>query len=591
MTVPVGQRIATLGELLDFRARAGLGRFVHVDPRAGDRGWRELTSAELARRAAVARLDLHARYAEGHRDGPAVGHGPRPQVLLAVADPLSFIVGFFATLRAGLTPVPAPGNAAVHRGQLERLRTMSRLVQPLVILADADRVSQLAELLSDSCPVTSVDALGGPGAAPARLPAETEPPVAYVQYTSGSVSDPKPVALGHANVLCHLRQAAEAFEEHPGCVSVTWVPLHHDMGMITGVLRPLWSGYTSVLLNPLDFVGDPALWPLAMTEWRATHTSAPDFGYRLCARKVDRPGRFDLHRLRVARSAGEPVRAETLRAFADRFRPAGFQYRAFTPSYGLAEATLTVTTCPPRRPPRTLRLSAAALRQGRIQPTTVDSGSPRAGTPSETEIVSCGPPLPETEVEIIDPRTNAVLGERRVGEIWISGPQVVPTSPLRLGDRPGHRTGDLGFRHAGEVYLLGRGTERFQVAGENFYSGEIEALVSTAHDRLRPGRAAVFLARPWGAAEPAPVVLAECRHPAGTPGGDGGDGGDGYRSLAQTVVATVGRATGLAVRSVLLLPAGALPLTSSGKLQRERCRTAYERGAFEPLYQYEQRGR
>lgn len=558
-----GKKIHDLLDLLDRRAVDGCVRYVRLDSSARVTG--ELTASELSRRS----RELGARLASRC---PATGS---PYVPIVARDPLCFVEAFFGVLRAGLVPVPAPGMPHTHRGHARRLSGIIEASAPRALVVDAPEAAA-APVMPDDCPVLLLKELQAAVAPDAPRAGGAPDEVAYVQYTSGSLGAPKPILLRQHQVLAQLAQAAEAFEETAESVSVSWVPLYHDMGLVTAVLRPLWTGYTSVLLDPFDFVRDPALWPRAMSDWRATHTSAPDFGYALCNRKLpDDTGEYDLTRLRVARSAGEPVRSATMRAFAEKFQKAGFDHAAFKPSYGLAEATLTVTTCPPRQPPRIRALSAAALRRGCVE-------AP-AGPADEQEVVSCGTPLRGTCVEILDPDTGTVLGPDLVGEVWISGPQVAtpPHGAHRVDGTLGYRTGDLGFRDGAELFLIGRAKERFQVAGENFYSVELEAAVAATDHRIRPGRTAVFVAQLPGGAAPAPVVLAECRAEAEEEIDD-----DTARSLARSIVSALGRGSGLPVSEVWLVPTGTLPVTTSGKIQRGRCRDAFEEDSMPTIHRY-----
>jgi acyl-CoA synthetase (AMP-forming)/AMP-acid ligase II len=555
----------SLAELLQQRAAEEAVRYVALDARGRQADC--LTGRQLARRAAGGGSRLRRLLCADPGRGAVAG-----EVVLVIRDPLVFVSAFFAVASAGLVPVPAPNMPVTHRAHRQRLRSILRKSAPLAVLSDEPGADQLGELSPRSPVLAAAEILRpelalGPPAAPSA-------PVAYVQYTSGSLSRPKPVALSQDNVLAQLRQAAEAFGEHPESVAVTWVPLYHDMGLVTGVLRPLWSGYTSVLLDPFSFVRDPAVWPRAMTEWQATHTSAPDFGYALCARKADPAGDYDLRPLTVARSAGELVRAASMRAFTAVFGRAGFDYAAFTPSYGLAEATLTATACPLGEPPRVLTVSGARLRAGEAVPADDSSNA--------QEVVSCGRPMRDTEVKVLDPETGEPLRERRVGEIWISGPQVAATGrdELWIGGVYGYRTGDLGFLAGAELYLVGRARERFQIAGENYYSADLEAVAGAADPRLRQGRAAVFLAQRHCWRSSAPVVLAECRIDS-TIDNEAGD------VLARAIVAAIGREAGLSVPCVWLISASSLPVTTSGKIQRDRCREAFETGSLPAIHRYE----
>lgn len=554
----------TLFDVLNKWADTDSPVYVREDPRSGVQ--REMTGKALRKAALRAGATLRSRLVPS--GGSIVAER---SVCLVFADPLDFVVGFFTTLAAGMVPVPSPGLPSIHPGHRERLERILRSSNPAAVLT-GDVENRTA--VSGSCPVMVLSdllksaeiELGDPVA-----PSET----AYIQYTSGSLSAPKPISVGHRGALEHLAQAAAAYREDAESVSVNWVPLYHDMGLVTSILRPLWSGYTSVLLDPYDFVRDPALWPRMMTKWRATHTSAPDFGYALCARKIRSADEFDLRSLRVARSAGETVRPTTLRDFTDLMRPAGFDPAAFAPSYGLAEATLTVTTSAWGEAPKTATVRTDRLQRGEAVPAG-------PGEPS-TEITSCGAPLPGTAVRVLDEVRLRPLDEGRIGEVWISGPGVHAASgnPHEIEGVLGHLTGDLAFVLDGELYLIGRSKERFQIAGENFYSVDLEHVAAGSDARLRPGRTAAFAVQsPCGTQ--APIVLAELREGLEPTESE-------LDEIARSVVSALAR-SGLATARVALVPARTLPITTSGKVRRLDCRDRYERQTIEPLHTYE-RGR
>ena len=493
--------------------------------------------------------------------GRSDGAHPFATAVLAVEDPLAFTTAFFAVMRAGLVPVPAPGRISDHHIHRRRLESLVASARPAVVVTEQGQIEAARTVLGAAGPlVVSAEELAT-GSPSARRGSEPSPdPVAYVQYTSGSTADPKPVALGHERVLAHLAQAARVYEESADCVSVNWVPLHHAMGLVTSVLRPLYSGYTSVILDPTDFVRAPERWMSALTRWRATHTSASDFGYALAARRAQDTGTLDLSRLRVARVSGEMIRAETLDAFTHAFAPAGFSRDAFCPSYGLAEATLTVTSSPVGQAPRIVTASRTAWRGGRFTPAT-DPGD-------ALRLVSCGLPLDGTQVVILDAHGVPVAGPDQVGEVWISGPQVSDRPGPRISGLEGLHTGDSGFLHQGELVLVGRSAERFQVRGVNYYCTELESAVAAADPRFRPGRIAAFVS---GSVEESQrlVIAAET-------GTDRPPSPAETAELSSLVVRTISREVGLSVQDVLILPAESLPLTASGKLQRGQCRSLFE---------------
>jgi acyl-CoA synthetase (AMP-forming)/AMP-acid ligase II len=549
----------SLAELLVSR-RGANGSFVSVPARGGTP--KRLTFAELFTQAThAARVLERLTIERGDAESPPLG------AAIALRDPLSFVLAFFASTCAGWMPIPAPDRLREfphHRRRLRQIVTASRA--RYVITADHQRLEVADSLDGLGVTVVLVEDLVAPaGAGPDPFPSASGDPVAYIQYTSGSVSQPKPIQVGQRQVLAHLRQAARAYGESANSVSVNWIPLYHDMGLVTSVLRPLWSGYTSVLLDHFDFVRKPERWPAAMSEWRATHTSAPDFGYALCASKVAHTRRFDLRSLRVARSAGEMVRSGTIERFSTAFRPAGFDRAAFAPSYGLAEATLTVTTCRPDQPPRTLCVSRSMLRNDTVAAPLGESDTQR--------LVSTGRPLDETTVRILDADGRPFPTQRRIGEIWIAGPQVVVDgSSSEFDGQIGRRTGDFGFVDDGELVPLGRSQERFQVRGQNYYSSDVERLVVAADERLRPGRAAAFPSARCTTDEPSIVVLVELR----------ADSGQLHESDVGTIEQKIRLAAreqlGLSLGPVALVPAGTLPRTTSGKLRRDECRALAESG-------------
>ncbi|UJP40684.1 AMP-binding protein [Cellulomonas palmilytica] len=527
-----------------------------------DKGWTwledgnedHLPFSEAVRRSRALAAALHELAATRPTDGA-------PTVLVTTSDPIAFVVGFLGCLVAGAAPVPVPDPARGHPRHRDRVAGIAASAKPWLVLTSGDEPG-VAAALDGTVARTSVRAVGdlvsrsaSDGtlcADPARSPLQPLGQGAtYWQYTSGSSGAPTPVPVTASTALAHLRQAAEVYRESSSSVTVGWVPLHHDMGLVTSVLRPLHTGYPSVLMSPSEFVSDPRRWLDEVGRRGATHVSAPDFGYALCTRKVLSLDGLDLSSVLVARSAGERVRARTVREFTGRFGACGLRATALSPSYGMAEATLTVTTSGVDELPRVLHVDAASLRAGRAEPASEGRDT--------VPVVSCGRPLPRTEVAVTDPSTGAALPDGCVGEIAIDGPQVVP--PLAAA-RVGHlrRTGDLGFVHDGELYLLGRSADRFQVNGENVYLLDVEACIEAAAPELRNGRVIVVpVDHDEGTSV---VVLAEERIP--TEPSD-------VPALHRRIVASAARGAGLRVHRVHLLPPGSIPLTSSGKVRRSAC--------------------
>ncbi|WP_350352850.1 AMP-binding protein [Microbacterium sp. A8/3-1] len=469
-------------------------------------------------------------------------------VPIALQSPLDFATAFFGVAKAGAVPVPAPSHAAVHPGHRRRLEQIIdasvdgvALVDPSVFAVFSGH-ARIRFATFPALEEKTAEKYAG------AWPAVSD--VAYYQYSSGSLGAPHPIVLSQDNVLAQLAQAAEAFNETSSSVSVNWVPLFHDMGLVTSLLRPLWSGYTSVILDPFEFVRDPTVWPRELTRWRATHTSAPDFGFALCAAKTQSLEGLDLSALAVARSAGEMVRPSTLESFSERFHAVGFRSSSFAPSFGLAEATLTATTTAVADEPRVVAFSAAELRHDRAIPA-------RDGV-EQVRLVSSGAPLRGTRVEIVD-SSGHVLRAGKIGEIRITGRQVAGG----VVD-----TGDIGFILKGELFPLGRARERFQIAGVNFYSGEIERAITDAVPQLRPGRAAVFVAF---AEVTGSKLVVQCERRA-----DAELEAPAEDTVRRRIRSLLAEQFGLRVHVIDVVPPRTLPVTTSGKLRRGECRRRFE---------------
>jgi len=559
---------ATVVELLEARRDDNSGYVaVGLDGDTRTMSFGELCTASLSGAQALQRKD---RLRHGAVRTPAV---------ITVSDPLAFIVAFFAVMQAGMVAIAAPDSPEEHPAHRRRLLGMIGDAAPAVVVVDGARLDAVSRLLDRPAPqrpraeppdLVAIEHLVRP-VAPARtpVPSPMSPPgpedVAYTQYTSGSTADPKPAHLLHRNVVAELRLLARVYDESADSVAVHWVPLYHGMGLVCAMLRPLFSGYTSVLLDPRAFVARPLIWLEQLSHWRATHTSSPTFGYQACVRAGNAEG-LDLSRLRVARVSSELVPPQTLRDFASQFVSSGFQYTAFCPSYGMVESTLAVTSCPVAQDPRVITVSRAALRAGRV--------TEPGGAADTVRLTSAGPPLEGVRLSILDTCGSPVGDTGAVGEVWIGGPQVVPRPGDEIKGVAGRRTGDLGFLSDGQLVPTGRNTERFKIRGMSYYSFELEAAVSTVDDRLEPGRIAAFVSDRRD--EPHLVVVAEVKAVAME---------ESERSaVCASIVRTVSREFALTVSRVVLMPLGSLPVTTSGKVRREECRSRYESGTLDALH-------
>lgn len=495
--------------------------------------------------ATYAELDHAARVVAGNLR--AAGAAGRP-VLVALPQGLDYVRTFLGCLYAGAVAVPSPALGDPRCA--DRIEAIIRHAEPDLVVAGADSLSRSPPFGSGRmpCRISAAELLaGGPD------PAVSDPgpeEIAFLQYTSGSTSHPKGVVITHGNIAANLAMIREAFAQSEANSTVSWLPLHHDMGLIGCVLEPLSLGASAVLMSPLAFLQRPARWLRALDAYGATTAGAPNFGYDMCVRSVTdaQMSGVDLSRWRLAFCGSEPVRGTTLARFADRFAHCGFTAEAFYPCYGLAEATLFVTG----------GLAGTGAR--------VTEGS-----------VSCGFPRLGCDVVLLDPCAPDPVADDAVGEIAVAGAQVSPgfwrrgggivpdrEREVAFGGRRYLRTGDLGTWRDGNLHVIGRLKNMIIVRGANIYAEDVEqtALSHPAADRL--GAIAAFTTMDAGIE----AIVLVCELARGlTP--------EAATDLPATLAAVVADAHGVLPAEVLLVAPGTLDRTLSGKLRREATRTRY----------------
>ncbi|NUT42534.1 MAG: fatty acyl-AMP ligase, partial [Thermoactinospora sp.] len=503
----------------------------------------DLTYGDLHRRAATLAARLLRRARRGDR-----------AVLLLPPGP-DYVTAFFGCLYAGVIAVPT--YPPLDERQLPRLVSVMADAEPSVVitqsgLTDLARDGLARHGLTTSAYWLAADA--GPDATPASgAPAARADDVAFLQYTSGSTSTPKGTIVTHANLLDNSAAIRTLFGHTRDSVGVIWLPPYHDMGLIGGILQPVYAGFPVVLMSPLDFLANPREWLAAISEHRATTSGGPNFAFDLCVRKIppERREGLDLSSWSVAFCGAEPVRAETIDRFAEAFAPYGFAREAVYPCYGLAESTL---------------IAAGGLKGAGMR--VADGGA-----------VSCGVAIPGHVIETRPPGGSAPLPDGEVGEICVRGPSVAQgywndpdgTAATFTAGPDGHRllrTGDLGFLRDGELHVTGRLKDVVIVRGRNLQAEDVEHALLGSHPAVQAGRVAAFELDLGH--EPGLAVVIELADPRLR---------DTLAEHAQrTLVATFG----VRAERLVFTRRGAIPKTPSGKIRRSECRRRYLDGTLHP---------
>ena len=564
-------RPSSLVALLAERART------QADQRAyaflSDRGVEEaaLTYGELFGAA----LTLAARLTKlAHRGDRA---------LLVFPPGLEFMVAFFGCLMAGIIAVPMMMPRRNARDASSAILENCEPALALTTSAFTLRQDLLSRFERAGLQWLAVDLDGGAGEI-ADLPLPDPEAIAFLQYTSGSTSDPKGVAVSHANLIANLEMIRLSYGNTSQSTFANWVPLYHDMGLILNALEPIYVGALCVLMAPNGFMQRPLNWLRAIHHYKAEVTSSPNFGFDLCVARyrTELMQDIDLSSWKVASVGAEPVRAETLQKFIDTFAAHGFRKEAMFPAYGMAEATLLITGGRRGAGHLTRDISAAALQAHRVAP-------PKDGADAQT-VVGCGRALEGEQIAIVDPQTRARLPLDRVGEVWVDGPnvariywrnQAATTDSLNaeIAGEPSAtrwlRTGDLGFvDESGELFITGRIKDLIIIRGINHYPQDIEQTVQHLHPSLRQNGGAAFSVSDETGEETL-VVVQEIERT------------ERNRIDAEELTGLIRE--GIAdqhevfARHIALIRPGSLPKTTSGKIQRSLARKLWLEGRLNML--------
>ncbi|MBP0002777.1 MAG: AMP-binding protein [Cyanobacteria bacterium SBC] len=575
---PIGSKnpISTLVDLLRDRASDGGDRLAFTFLRNGE---------DEQDRWSFRHLDARARSIAAHLQ---TSHPQGARVLLLYPPGLEFVAAFFGCLYAGSIAVPVYPPRRNHH--LNRLQAVLKDADATIALTTRDVMAQISPWLAEVPALQAIqwyatDEFSDGDGADWQPPDITGDTLAFLQYTSGSTGNPKGVMVSHENLLYCSADQALTWEYQPDSVSVTWLPVFHDLGLIYGILQPIYQGIPCYVMAPVAFLQRPVRWLQAISRYRGTHTAAPNFAYELCVQKVteDDRSKLDLNCLQMAMNGAEPVRPTTLAKFSEVFRDCGFNPQAHCPAYGLAEATLKVTAIAKSEDPISLTVDARELSQDRVVPCK----------PKPTEsltLASCGRAVLETQLAIVHPETHIELAPYEVGEVWVDSPLVAQgywknaeateaTFKAKLNakladsddNRTFLRTGDLGFLDEnGALFVTGRLKDLIVIDGSNYYPQDIEQTVEACHPGLRLGASAAFAVEVNGRER---LVVAQelertyVRNPNLDP-------------IIATIRQSIAEQHDLPVHAILLLRTASIPKTSSGKIQRQACRRGFLNGTL-----------
>ncbi|MDJ0555508.1 MAG: fatty acyl-AMP ligase [Microcoleaceae cyanobacterium MO_207.B10] len=578
------KKIKTLVDLLQNRARKNPSQIGYSFLLDGETETVSLTYQQLQQHSQAIAAYLQSVCPPGER------------ALLLYQPGLEYITAFFGCLYAGVVAVPA--YPPRPNRSLARIQTIIQDSQPKVALATKSIISSLERRASETPELNSLgwlatDHIANNFAEKWQQPNINENTLAFLQYTSGSTATPKGVMITHSNLLHNSSLIHQCFGHSAESKGVIWLPPYHDMGLIGGILQPLYGGFPVILMSPLIFLQSPVRWLKTISQYKGTTSGGPNFAYDLCVRKIkpEQIQTLDLSSWEVAFNGAEPISAEVLERFVKTFAVCGFRQEAFYPCYGMAEATLIISGGNKFAPPVKTTVAANALEQNQIISSTTE-------TEVTKKLVGCGQTLPDQQIKIVHPEKLTICPESQVGEIWASGPSIAQgywgkpeeskqTFEAYTADIPTQgpflRTGDLGFLASGELFVTGRLKDVIIINGRNHYPQDIEWTVEQSHPLIRPGCTAGFSFELAG--EERLVVVAEVernfREFRRRNGKSGTENSDNSQELIKYIQVAVSRNHDLQIYQVLLLKPGAIPKTSSGKVQRYACRDAFLAGTLQ----------
>jgi len=565
-------KAATLVDILQIRAQEHPHQTIYNFLTDGETEEISLTYGQLEQNAKAIAAHLQAVCS------------PQDRVLLLFPAGLEYITAFFGCLYAGVIAIPA--YPPRPNRSLGRIQNILQNAQTNLALTNSETLQGLSRQLEGTPELQSLrwittDTLNHNSEHNWHPPNISADDIAFLQYTSGSTAEPKGVKIAYKNLLHNLEAIHRCFRHSEQSRGLIWLPPYHDMGLIGGVLQPLFGDFSVTLMSPLMFLQNPLRWLQAISRYQATTSGGPNFAYDL-----------DLSSWQVAFNGAEPINHQTLSKFAETFAPYGFDYSAFYPCYGMAEATLIISGGSKNAAVVTKTVQGKALQENKIIDAHSNESYPHT-------LVSCGTSLVNQKIAIANPETLVSCQPGEVGEIWVSGSSIAQgywrqpeitaaTFDAYLKDTqegPFLRTGDLGFLDQGELFFTGRLKDMIVIKGRNHYPQDIEKTVEQTTSWIRPGCVASFSIDIQG--EEKLIVLAEVERRYWSSKRNGGKSSSQemieVKELTQLLRREVSKNHDLQVYTTLLLKPGSLPKTSSGKIQRHACRIEFIANSYEGL--------
>ncbi len=549
----------TLGSILLDRVHAHPDKLAFEYIRSDGEPGSLLTYVELLARVQVVAGNLQSRFAPGDR------------LLLLFPPGLDFIVGFFGCLLAGMVAVPLAPPTRRSAGSLGRVAIDAKISGILGAgpLFHRRRVSGAFDSLPAHIEWIAIDALHPDSSSPWIQPKMAVTDLAVLQYTSGSTRIPQGVALSHLNILSNSELIRRCFGNGPDTIGVSWLPFHHDMGLIGNIIQPVYAGGSCILMAPTTFLHRPQLWLKTISSRRATVSGGPSFAYEQCFSRIRDADLvdLDLSTWKVAYCGAEPIRAKALRDFVHRFQSVGFHTEALLPCYGLAEATLMACCAEKDAPPLIIAFDGNLLSQGEA----------RRALPGARvmELVGCGAADSGQTAIIVDAEQRRQLAAGQLGEIWVKGDGVAsgyyrnPDEKMRFhAELPGISgdwlcTGDMGFLYEEQVFVVGRSHDQLVIQGRNLFAHDIEWGLADLDPGL--GRCIAFA----GERTDQLVVIQELAVR---------NAPNDYPRLVREIRRRVTTLMGVELHAVAIVPSGSIPLTTSGKPRRLKGREFYLAG-------------